>query len=411
MEHYVENRRTFYEKVPEFWADLYGMEYSLYNIFTIDNETIKLLHNATTAMSHIFFKTAPLLRQLPATMLKQLGFPSDSIPFLKYKSIIPETIIGRFDFVYTSSGELKLLEFNSDTPTFIKECFFVNDLVCKQFGYKSVNTGYEQQLSKVLQKAIKSSAKSIECDNPYVVFTAHDTHEEDWLTTCYLQNLYGLESRCVPLSKLQIRDDGLFDENARKIDVLYRQTYPLEHLIFDQDIQTTDRVGIQLLHTITQKQAAIINPISAFLLQSKAVQALIWGLHEEQHPFFTAQEHDAISKYMLPTYLESDPFANKDAFVQKPAFGREGDTIKVYDKANKPIMENAQTTYLNELPVYQKFVELPRISLQTAKGIEQLSYIFGIFTVAGLSSAMGVRAGNAITGNESYFLPVGLKTT
>ena len=35
---------------------------------------------------------------------------------------------------------------------------------------------------------------------------------------------------------------------------------------------------------------------------------------------------------MLPTYLEPDLFLGKGSFVQKPSFGREGDTITIRDK-------------------------------------------------------------------------------
>ena len=48
---------------------------------------------------------------------------------------------------------------------------------------------------------------------------------------------------------------------------------------------------------------------------------------------------------MLPTYLEPDLFLGKDSFVQKPSFGREGDTITVRDKDENIMMQNAHQTY------------------------------------------------------------------
>ncbi len=112
---------------------------------------------------------------------------------------------------------------------------------------------------------------------------------------------------------------------------------------------------------------------------------------------------------MLPTYLEPDEFLGKDAFVQKPSFGREGDTVTIRDKDMKIMTQNTYQTYKKELPVFQKYIELPVVSLETAKGKEDLSYVFGSFLIAGKPSSIGIRAGEKITGNESYYLPIGIK--
>ena len=82
---------------------------------------------------------------------------------------------------------------------------------------------------------------------------------------------------------------------------------------------------------------------------------------------------------MLPTYLEPDLFLGKDSFVQKPSFGREGDTITVRDKDENIMMQNAHQTYKAPLPIFQKYTELPVVSLETEKGMEKLSYVFGSF--------------------------------
>ena len=47
--------------------------------------------------------------------------------------------------------------------------------------------------------------------------------------------------------------------------------------------------------------------------------------------------------------------------------------------------------------------------MKVEKGIEELSLVFGSFLIAGKPSSIGIRAGGKITGNESYFLPVGIK--
>ncbi len=65
------------------------------------------------------------------------------------------------------------------------------------------------------------------------------------------------------------------------------------------------------MELVEEEKLIIINPPSAFLLKKKAVQAIIWSLHEENHPFYTEREHGWIEEYFLPTYLEPDYFLQK----------------------------------------------------------------------------------------------------
>jgi glutathionylspermidine synthase len=402
MSKYANNRMQFYTKFPDFWSNLYGGEYSLYHVFTISEHTQKILIEATERLGRVFFKTAGLLRSLQDDQLLELGFPAASLPFLRMKNLFPESVISRFDFALTSDG-FKMLEFNSDTPTFIVECFKINGEVCSEFGHRNPNENQERLLASGITKAVLESAK--EKESPNVVFTAHNDHVEDWNTTVYISQLCKVRNQTLPMSALRITNDALLDANGVPIDVLYRQTYPLEHLLEDRDPNTQDLVGIELLQLAKKGKISIVNPVSAFLLQPKSIQCLIWGLAEKEG-FYTKEEQEWIKTYMLPTYLESDTFTGTTAYVQKPSFGREGDTITIWDQQTNVDVQNSFQTYKNELPVYQSYVPLPVISLETEKGIEELSYVFGSFLIAGKPSSIGIRAGGKITGNESYFLPV-----
>lgn len=405
MSTYAKGRSQFYSKFPDFWSNLYGGEYSLYHVFSMTEHTQTLIKEATERLGKVFFKTAGLLRGLQDDQLLELGFPAASLPFLRMKTLFPESVISRFDFALTSDG-LKMLEFNSDTPTFIVECFQINGKVCSEFGYRNPNENQERLLSSGITKAVLESSKGHE--TPNVVFTAHSDHSEDWNTTVYLSQLCKVKNQTIPMSELRITDEALLDANGVPIDVLYRQTYPLEHLLGDRDPKTGDFVGIELLHLAKKGKISIVNPVSAFLLQPKSIQCLIWGLAEKEG-FYTKEEQEWINKYILPTYLEPDAFSGTTTYVQKPSFGREGDTITIWDEHTNVDTQNAFQTYKNELPVYQSYVPLPVISLETEKGIEELSYVFGSFLIAGKPSSIGIRAGGKITGNESYFLPIGIK--
>ncbi|HWO76757.1 MAG TPA: glutathionylspermidine synthase family protein [Bacillus sp. (in: firmicutes)] len=413
------DRDLFYKKIPHFWYDLYGTEYALYDIKRVSSSFIKEVRHAAECVGNIFWKTNQLVSQLDDKVLEQLGFPNKLIPYLKTPSLDEQCVIGRLDFA-VSNNQIKLLEFNADTPTFIKETFYINELICNHFQCKNPNHAEEEKLQKAIRRAIALAWRNLgRSGDPKVVFTSHGDHEEDLWTTKYLMELSGIAAEYVSLEDLLIlehsslkdgREEGIYTPEGERIDVLYRQTYPLEHLIEDRDPESGTPVGTIFLAFIKQKKLAMINPISAFLMQSKAIQALIWGLHSRNHPFYSSQEHDIINTYFLPTYLDPDPFQAKgEAYVKKPSFGREGDTVEIWNQHGEKWMEDNNKTYDDSLPVYQKFVPLMDSIVQTIQGKKPVKIMFGCFLVNGKPSSIGIRAGGQITDNASYYLPIGLE--
>lgn len=407
-----EARQQFYSQINHFWHDLFDTEYALFDIKVESIETIQRIRKATARIGHIFTKIAHLLRQLDDATLLALGFPIETFAVIRMKLLPIDSVIARLDLVVLPDS-IKVLELNADTPTFIKETFHVNGKVCEEFGYGDPNIGCDSQLQTAIRKALQLSCRDV--SNPNIVFAAHDDHEEDKMTTFYLKELFGLPSQYLDFHELRLlmepeNERGLYDQHDRKIDVLYRQTYPLEHAILDEDPTTYEKVGQLLLEFVANGELAMINPSSAFLLQSKAVMAVIWGLHEQRHPFFNDDEHKWIADYFLPTYLEPDLFLEKGlTYVKKPAFGREGDTVAIFSSAGNIMQQEIHKTYIDELAVYQQFIELPTTVVQTEQGVKELNYMYGSFLINGEPSAVGIRAGGQITNNTSYFLPVGVE--
>lgn len=406
---YHQNRQKFYQKINDFWPDLYGEEYALYDIYQTDKEVVRSIHQATERIGHIFYKTAKLLRQAPDETLIEMGFPSEALSFLRSHPIEVESVIARLDLVQTGDT-FKCLEINSDTPTFIKEVFSINEQICQEFNLENPNHGMENKLSEAVRKNILQ-ASPFSPRTPFnLVFTSHQEHIEDCNTSRYLQKLANLPARYIPLDRLKIvRREGLYDEDGHPINILYRQTFPIENLLLDRDA-FGQPIGLWLLELVELGKLAIINPPSAFLLQNKAVQAVIWGLHETADPFFTKEEHEWIAEYFLPSYLEAEPFLQTGTpYVKKPVFGREGDTVQIYDETGKLKEEDSNKTYLEYLPIYQQFVDLPVISYTSEKGYNQGHMIIGSFLIDGKAGGIGCRVGEPITNNFSYFLPIGIK--
>src|SRR4051812_658489 len=139
-----QERQQFFEQIRGFWHDLFGMEYALWDVKIEKSNHVKLIRHATERIGHILVKTAPLLRQLDDETLLQLGFPLESLTFIRLQTIPFESVIARLDLVVTEEA-VKLLEVNADTPTFIKEAFSVNGAVCKEFRLDNPNSGCEEK--------------------------------------------------------------------------------------------------------------------------------------------------------------------------------------------------------------------------------------------------------------------------
>ncbi|MFC0272707.1 glutathionylspermidine synthase family protein [Metabacillus herbersteinensis] len=410
IEVHRKKREEVYSELTDFWHDLNGSEYALYDFVLMTEQEISEIKEATNRIGQIFFKTAKLLRNSEDPTLLQLDIPKEILPFIRHQSLPVEAVIARIDLVKTENG-LKILELNADTPTFEKEVFHVNAKMCREFSLTDPNQGLEIELGKAIKKAIGEACfRTKQAHEPYVVFTSHGDHIEDKYTTTYLMELSDLQARYCPLEKLRIvKNVGLFDDSGRKIDVLYRQTYPLEQLILDRDEASQDKVGIQLLELVIAGKLVILNPISSFLLQSKAILAVIWGLLEMNSPYFSEEEKEWIQLYFLPTYLEEDHFLKSEIkYVKKPSFGREGDTVEIYEGMEK-IAEDTSKTYASSLPIYQQYVELPSHPIQTTNGKKMAKLLIGSFLINGKASGIGIRAGNQITDNGAYFLPLGIK--
>lgn len=406
-------RHNFYQKYAPFWFDLEQTPYALYDCLSMEEFDIHTMREVAEKIIQIYHKTAKLLQHMKSDTYADLGFPTATFPFLADQVIDVPSIIQRLDMVYDGM-EWKHYEINSDTPTFIMECYEINDEVANHFGYEGVNAGKKEELVRIVSDAMVQSLAvcGFSKQTAKVVFTAHKESVEDWETTVYLASLFrDFQIEVLPLEDLCIvSGDALYTKNGERIHLLYRQTYPLEFLVLDKDEQTEEAIGVELLQLVTKRKLALCNPISAFLLQSKAVQALIWGLHEINHECFTELEHTWIEKHFLPTYLDSDLFVkNHIPFVEKPVFGREGNTIQIQDGSQNVRFQVQANCYESQLKVYQKYVPLQKKRVQAPYGEIDAHILIGCFVIGKSVGAIGARAGHLITGNESYFLPIGMK--
>jgi glutathionylspermidine synthase len=421
IETYRARRRAYYSRFPTFWGTLPGEareEYAIYGALEVSREHASALRTASARLYQLLTRLALALQQADDQALIDIGIPPSALPYCHIiMSGMPAVMCGRFEFAMTSEGP-KLLEFNAETPTFVVELFQMNGQVCADFGLVDPNPGCQEQLLTAMRSSINAGLAWVQPhpgDRASVVFSSYATRREERGTTEFYQRL--LESTgslpyCTSycgLDELRVTSDGLLTTSGEHVDVLYK-LYPTEHLIEDEAPDGTP-VGLALMELVRKRRLAIINPPIAFVLQNKALMALLWALHLVQSELFTPEEHTWIEHYMLPTYLNAQDAQGRPVFtgrhVVKPVYGREGASIIIRNQQDQIIEQSEQKMYNGQVMIYQQYADLSMATIQTEDGPAEVNLVHNCFIAGGIFSAIGVRASRRlIFDDNAYFLPV-----
>lgn len=390
------------------WDRMYDEEYALATILPIAESRRREIAEATERLGAIIGKTVQIARQSGEELFRELGLPEATWRAVRIAvSERHPTVVGRFDFAWTDEG-LKMLEFNADTPTGIVEAFHVNGRICAEYGMADPNEGMASHIGEAFREAVEAyRLDGYRTDS--IVFSALDWHEEDAGTTRYVMRQSGLAgTRFAALADLRVFGDRLCllrDGEHEPIDLLYR-LHALEKLAEDRDTDGYP-TGARVLDMIAERRLAVLNPPSALIAQTKALQALIWNLYEAGQ-FYADEEREAIRAYMLPTYLENR-FEGRCAYVTKPILGREGGGVTLYEADGTFLERDGEALYWEQPMIYQQRVELPVVPVRHEGGTADARLLWGSFLIGGRASAIVARAGGRITGNLAYYVPVGME--
>lgn len=405
---YAKRREKIYRPMREqgifSWDFLYEQEYALATLGEILECDRQELAYATEGLGAIFTKTIAAVQHGNDALLRELGIPSQMFGAVRLP-MIPDmpTLIGRFDFARTADG-LKMLEFNADTPSGVVEAYYVNGEVCRFFGRKNPNDGCARDITEAFAKGI-GAYKEIGYPVDQVVFSALEWHTEDAGTVEYLKKQSRLKACFTPLKDLRVYRDrlcALMEGELVPVDVWHR-LHPFCILSEEKDADGYP-TGAHVLDIIARKKLAVLNPPSALIGQTKALQALIWNLYETRE-FFSLAEREVISSYMLPTYLENR-FEGVCSYVTKPILGREGGSISIYSADGTLLHQSSDQSYQKQIMVFQKFIEMETVTVETIKGQRRGFPVWGSFLIGGKASAINVRVGDYITDDLAYFFPM-----
>jgi glutathionylspermidine synthase len=409
---YRRRRERFFGRYGHQWPTTLADPFDLLEVYRLEQSDIAMLRSAAAGLASLYAKVAKLVKAASDHGLSELGVPPQFWRIIRNGlPSMHDCVLGRFDFARTRTG-YKMLEFNSDGAGLVVEAFSVNRAACREEDCSDPNEGCEAMLREDLYQGLRAGLAYVgksEHEANLVVACA-GSFERDVAEAVYLSKvLEPFPVQFALLDKLSVDTQGLYDPNGRQIDVLFKKC----NLKIVHTAKVTNRgngsltpLGPFLHDHIESRRLALINPPAACLLENKAVQAVIWNLFETDR-YFDANERHVIATYMLPTYLDHP--LGQGRYVLKPVYGAEGDSIQVLDGKAHAVCKSASSTYSGKPAVYQQHVKLPQEELMTEYGPRILHLVTSCFVVAGKPSAICMRAGDAITNEMAWVVPLGVQ--
>jgi glutathionylspermidine synthase len=314
-----------------------------------------------------------------------LGIPFNLVDMIKksWENDVHWHIYGRFDLAGGLDGEqIKLIEFNADTPTSLFETALLQWALLKENNMdenSQFNNLYEA-ISNNFKRLITLDEDTTSFDENYdgwkILFSSVEGNDEEEATTKLLQQMAtdaGFVTSFEYLQDVNFDEEGIFDSENNQYDYWFK-LYPFEDIAHDEP-----ELATILSNIINNQKAILLNPAYTLLFQSKGMLKVLWDLYPNH-------------ALLLNTSFE--PL--KDTLhVEKCVFGREGANTKIID-TNGDIITQTDGEYDNYKKVYQEYVAFNKDS----KGLKYQAGVFFAYEACGLS----FRKGGEIMDNMSKFV-------
>lgn len=243
------------------------------------------------------------------------------------------SIYGRFDLAYDAERkELKLLEFNADTPTSLFESGIV------QWYWKNHYFTEETDQFNSIHEQLISTWTGIK---PYLKgktlhFTCVRESLEDLTNVEYLRDTAiqaGISTKLLYIDEIGWDGQQFVDLEEEPILSIFK-LYPWEWMVHEDFARNI----INDIH-----DAQWIEPSWKMILSNKAILPILWQLF----PYH---------KHLLPAYFERPQAL--EHYVKKPILSREGANIELY--YNNEMIYATEGEYGDEGFIYQELAKLHR---------------------------------------------------
>lgn len=319
-------------------------------------------------------------------LFHELNIPFNLIDMIKesWENDVHWHLYGRFDLAGGLDGkDIKLIEFNADTPTALFETMIIQWALLKynnqeessQFNslYEALADNFKRLIT--LDSDIKNFEEYYKKLNWKILFSSIKGNDEEEHTVKLLQHIaseVGFETDFSYVDEVEFSNDGI-----SKNDILYEFWFKL--LPWEDIAINEGELALILSELIEDKKTIIFNPAYTLLFQSKGMLKILWDLYPN-HPL------------LLETSFE--PLQNKKQ-VEKMCFGREGANIAIVNSDNSLDIKT-DGAYDNFKPIYQEYYPFNQDD-------KEQYYQAGVF-YAYEACGLGFRKGNKILDNMSKFV-------
>ncbi len=364
-------------------TDSDGSKYVSDELVEVLPEEAEAFYTAANEVYDMYVEAAEFV--IANDLFFELGIPFNLVDAIKksWENDVHWHIYGRFDFAGGLNGEqIKLIEFNADTPTGLFETALLqwallkhNDMDEKE-QFNNVYEAIQENFKRLITLFDDTELFEERYDGWKILFSSIDGNDEEEVTTRLLQQMAtdaGFVTSFEYLENVHFDEDGIYDAHENAYEYWFK-LYPWEDIAHDEpELATT------LSHIMQNQKAIILNPAYTLLFQSKGMMKILCDLFPD-------------SPYLLQTSFE--PLEGLKQ-VEKTVFGREGANTKIID-ANGDIVEQRDGPYDNYKKIYQEYVEF-------SKDVHGAKYQAGVF-FAYEACGMSFRKGDEIMDNMSKFV-------
>ena len=350
---------VFHSLGEKYWDESACYEFREWEILNLEKATTTLFEMCLQAVQHVIDRQLYDLFHIPPEFGELIAS--------SWNNDLP-SLYGRFDLGY-DGHQIKLLEFNADTPTSLLEASVIQWYWLQDFdaGKDQFNSIHEKILAhlNVLKPYLPTGVFHFACVKDSV---------EDYMTTAYLMDCArqtGYEVRFLYIDDIAFDDNhpaflGIEHEVIRNIFKLY----PYEWMIHE---------AFGKLLISTKETTRWIEPAWKMILSNKMILKVLWDL-------FPAH----------PNLLRTELMPFVGSYVRKPKLSREGANVQVVEHGK--IIAETSGEYGEEGHVYQEYFKLPDMEGNTA--------VIGSWLIGGEAAGMGIRESTGlITSNTSRFVP------
>ncbi len=343
-----------------YWDESAYYAFSMDEILLIEKASAELWDLCLGAVQHVIDHDLYHLFAIPETF----------IPYIQRTWMEDHpSIYGRFDLCY-KDGQLKLLEFNADTPTSLYEAGIVQWFWLQDFdkAKDQFNSIHEKLIAywKYARPYLYPGNLHFAC----VKQSLEDLTNTEYIRDCAIQA--GLDTRL-----LFVEDIGWDSDDQVFVDM---QNQPIRNIfkLYPWEWMVIEEFGANIL--ADRSKALWIEPAWKMILSNKAILPILWELYPD-------------CPYLLPAYFEPGHLTD---YVKKPILSREGANIELI--RGNTVLQQTDGDYGGEGHIYQQLFTLPSFDGNYP--------VLGSWIIGQEPAGMGIReAGNLVTDNLSRFIP------